>query len=514
MSITVHASGVDKPADLPPAPVTRALISVFDKTGVLEFARGLHALGVEILSTGGTARMLAEAGVPVIEVSDYTGFPEMLDGRVKTLHPKVHGGLLARRDLPAHMAALEQHGIGRIDLLAVNLYPFQQTVARPGVTLDEAIENIDIGGPAMLRAAAKNHAGVTVIVDPADYQPVLQQLQTQKAVSGPTRFNLAVKAYGHTAQYDGAVANHLSAIAEDGSKAPLPATLTLQFERVQPMRYGENPHQFAAFYREAQPAPGTLATYHQLQGKELSYNNIADADAAYSIQQQEQQKTINIKTVEAEIEKTKRQQILSQEQIVIRQNELSAEVEKRADAEKYQVQKNAEADLEQRKRIAEAQRYEAEQQAMAQNAASDATRYKLEQEAQGIKAKGEAEAYAILKKGEAEAQAMDKKAEAYKKYNNAAVAQMMIEVLPQIVENVAKPISAIKDVNIYSGDGNGISAMSGNVPVAIKQAFDVLKSATGVDMADIMKAGSIQAKTTRNINLNGEAQEVVDGLKD
>ena len=281
MSITVHASGVNKPADLPPAPVTRALISVFDKTGVLEFARGLHALGVEILSTGGTARMLAEAGVPVIEVSDYTGFPEMLDGRVKTLHPKVHGGLLARRDLPAHMAALEQHGIGRIDLLAVNLYPFQQTVARPGVTLDEAIENIDIGGPAMLRAAAKNHAGVTVIVDPADYQPVLQQLQTQKAVSGSTRFNLAVKAYGHTAQYDGAVANHLSAIAEDGSKAPLPATLTLQFERVQPMRYGENPHQFAAFYREAQPAPGTLATYQQLQGKELSYNNIADADAAW-----------------------------------------------------------------------------------------------------------------------------------------------------------------------------------------------------------------------------------------
>ena len=239
----------------------------------------------------------------------------------------------------------------------------------------------------------------------------------------------------------------------------------------------------------------------------------ADADAAYAIQQQEQQKTINIKTVEAEIEKTKREQILSQEQIVIRQNRLSAEVEKKADADKYQVQKNAEADLEQRKRVAEAQRYEAEQRAQAQNAASDATRYQLEQEAQGIKAKGEAEAYAILKKGEAEAQAMDKKAEAYKKYNNAAVAQMMIEVLPQIVENVAKPISAIKDVNIYSGDGNGISAMSGNVPIAIKQAFDVLKSATGVDMADIMKAGSIQAKTTRNINLNGEAQEVIDSIK-
>ena len=240
----------------------------------------------------------------------------------------------------------------------------------------------------------------------------------------------------------------------------------------------------------------------------------ADADAAYAIQQQEQQKTINIKTVEAEIEKTKRQQILSQEQIIIKQNELAAEVEKKADADKYQVQKNAEADLEQRKRIAEAQRYEAEQKAQAQNAASDATRYQLEQEAQGIKAKGEAEAYAILKRGEAEAQAMDKKAEAYKKYNNAAVAQMMIEVLPQIVENVAKPISAIKDVNIYSGDGQGISAMSGNVPVAIKQAFDVLKSATGVDMADIMKAGSIQAKTTRNINLNPEAQEIADGLKD
>lgn len=184
MSITVHASGVDKPADLPPAPVQRALISVFDKTGVLEFARGLHAQGVEILSTGGTARLLADAGLPVIEVSDHTGFPEMLDGRVKTLHPKVHGGLLARRDLDTHMKALDEHGIGRIDLLAVNLYPFQQTVAKAGVTLDEAIENIDIGGPAMLRAAAKNHAGVTVIVDPADYEPVLAQLQADKAVAG------------------------------------------------------------------------------------------------------------------------------------------------------------------------------------------------------------------------------------------------------------------------------------------------------------------------------------------
>ena len=239
----------------------------------------------------------------------------------------------------------------------------------------------------------------------------------------------------------------------------------------------------------------------------------ADADAAYSIQQQEQQKTINVKTVEAEIEKTRRQQILSKEQIEIRINQLAAEVEKKADADKYQIQKQAEADLEQRKRVAEAQRYEAEQQALAQNAASDAARYKLEQEAQGIKAKGEAEAYAILKKGEAEAQAMDRKAEAYKKYNNAAVVQMIIEVLPQIVENVAKPISAIKDVNIYSSDGGGVAAMSGNVPVAIKQAFDVVQSATGVNMADILRAGTIEAQTTRNINLNDAAQDVVDGIK-
>ena len=238
----------------------------------------------------------------------------------------------------------------------------------------------------------------------------------------------------------------------------------------------------------------------------------ADADAAYAIQQQEQQKTINVKTVEAEIEKTKREQILSKERIEIKQNELSAEIEKKADADKYKVERDAAAELEQRKRVAEAQKYEAEQRALAQNAESDATRYRLEQEAAGIKAKGEAEAYAIQKKGEAEALAMDKKAEAYKKYNNAAVVQMMIEVLPQVVENVAKPISAIKDVNIYSGDGQGISAMSGNVPVAIKQAFDVLKSATGVDMADIMRAGTIEAKTTRNVNLNDQARDAVDNI--
>ena len=240
----------------------------------------------------------------------------------------------------------------------------------------------------------------------------------------------------------------------------------------------------------------------------------ADADAAYAIQQQEQQKTINIKTVEAEIEKTKREQILSKEQIEIKQNQLAAEVEKKADADKYKVEIDAQADLEQRKRVAEAQRYEAEQRALAQNAESDAARYRLEQEAAGIKAKGEAEAYAIQKKGEAEARAMDKKAEAYKKYNNAAVMQMMIEVLPQVVENVAKPISSIKDVSIYSGsgDGAGITAMSGGVPVAIKQAFDVLKSATGVDMADIMRAGTIEAKVNRNVNLNDQAREAADNI--
>ena len=259
--------------------VRRALLSVSDKSGLVELAQRLHALGIELLSTGGTAATLTAAGLPVIEVSAYTGFPEMMAGRLKTLHPKIHGGLLGRRG--EDDAAMAASDIGAIDLLVVNLYPFAETIAKPGVSLAEAIENIDIGGPAMLRAAAKNHAGVTVVVDPADYATVLAQLQTQKAVDGPTRFGLAVKAYGHTAQYDGAVANHLSAIATSGEKAPLPRTLTLQFEQVQPMRYGENPHQHAAFYREATPAAGSLATFHQLQGKALSYNNIADADAAW-----------------------------------------------------------------------------------------------------------------------------------------------------------------------------------------------------------------------------------------
>ena len=260
-------------------PVRRALLSVSDKTGIVEFGRALGALGVEILSTGGTARSLADAGVAVTEVSDYTGFPEMLDGRVKTLHPKVHGGLLARRDLPEHMAALQAQGIDTIDLLAVNLYPFQQTVARPDCSLEEAIENIDIGGPAMLRAAAKNHDGVTVVVDPADYGSVLAQISGHGGVDRTSRFALATKVYAHTAGYDSAIAGYLSSFAADGSRAPYPEVLGLQLRKVQSLRYGENPHQTAAFYRDVEPPAGALANYRQLQGKELSYNNIADADA-------------------------------------------------------------------------------------------------------------------------------------------------------------------------------------------------------------------------------------------
>ena len=261
--------------------VERALISVSNKEGVVELAAQLAGLGIKLLSTGGTARLLQQAGIEVTEVSDYTGFPEMLDGRVKTLHPKVHGGLLARRDSPEHMAALEAHGIGRIDLLVVNLYPFQQTVARLDCTLETAIEQIDIGGPAMLRAAAKNHDGVAVVVDPHDYRRVLGEIREQGVVSHATRFELARKVFAHTAQYDGAIANWLGGVRPEGGREPFPQTLTLQFERLQAMRYGENPHQGAAFYRDASPAIGTLAHYRQLQGKALSYNNIADADAAW-----------------------------------------------------------------------------------------------------------------------------------------------------------------------------------------------------------------------------------------
>jgi len=268
-----------------------ALISVSDKTGVLELARALDALDIRLLSTGGTARLLADAGLPVTEVAEITGFPEMLDGRVKTLHPRIHGGLLARRDLPEHMAALAAQGIGTIDLLVVNLYPFAQATARPECTLEDAIENIDIGGPAMLRAAAKNWPDVSVLIDPADYPRVLAELQASPAreVSRRTRFALARKVFAHTAAYDGMIANHLFALAEGAEDAPArvperteyPEVFSLQLHRVQDMRYGENPHQSAAFYRDAQPAPGSLAHWRQVQGKALSYNNIADADAAW-----------------------------------------------------------------------------------------------------------------------------------------------------------------------------------------------------------------------------------------
>ena len=263
--------------------IKQALISVSDKTGVLEFARELAALGVNLLSTGGTAKLLADNGLKVTEVADYTGFPEMLDGRVKTLHPKVHGGILARRDFPAHMDALGSHGIPTIDMVVVNLYPFQQTVAKEHCTLEDAIENIDIGGPAMLRSSAKNHKDVVVICDPADYAPVLEQIKAGD-VSYETRFTLAKKVFAHTAQYDGAITNYFTSLGEDkqhATRSNFPETLNLHFKKVQDMRYGENPHQSAAFYRDTVPAVGSLAGYKQLQGKELSYNNIADADAAW-----------------------------------------------------------------------------------------------------------------------------------------------------------------------------------------------------------------------------------------
>ncbi len=265
-----------------------ALLSVSDKTGAVDFARQLAALGVRLLSTGGTARLLAEAGLAVTEVAEITGLPEMLDGRVKTLHPRIHAGLLARRDSAAHMAALREHGIDTIDLLVVNLYPFAMATARPDCTLEEAIENIDIGGPAMLRAAAKNWADVAVLIDPADYAQVLAELQ-DGAIRRDTRFRLAKKVYAHTAASDGTISHYLGAL-QPGAEAqpaavpprePFPAVYTLQLAKTQDMRYGENPHQAAAFYREGRPGAGLLARWTQAQGKELSYNNIADADAAW-----------------------------------------------------------------------------------------------------------------------------------------------------------------------------------------------------------------------------------------
>ena len=260
-------------------PIRRALISVSDKTGIVDFARALIERGVEILSTGGTAKLLAGNGISVIEVADYTGFPEMMDGRLKTLHPKIHGGLLGRRG--EDEGAMVEHGIPPIDLLVVNLYPFEATVAKPDCALAEAIENIDIGGPAMLRAAAKNHAAVTVVVDAGDYQRVLAEMRDHAgAVSAATRFDLAVKVFEHTGRYDGAIANYLGSIQAEGGRDPFPRTYSVQFHKAQDMRYGENPHQGAAFYVEPKPAEACIATARQLQGKELSYNNVADTDAA------------------------------------------------------------------------------------------------------------------------------------------------------------------------------------------------------------------------------------------
>jgi phosphoribosylaminoimidazolecarboxamide formyltransferase/IMP cyclohydrolase len=262
-----------------------ALISVSDKTGVVDLARELAALGATILSTGGTARLLAGAGLAVTEVAEHTGFPEMLDGRVKTLHPAIHGGLLARRDLPEHVAALERHAIAPIDLLVVNLYPFEATVAAPDCTLADAIENIDIGGPAMVRSAAKNWRDVAVLTDASQYAGVLAELKAGGAVSLETKFALAVAAFNRIANYDAAISDYLSSLAGPGEgrpeRAEFPAQVNSHFVKLQDLRYGENPHQRAAFYRDLAPLPGSLVSARQLQGKELSYNNIADADAAW-----------------------------------------------------------------------------------------------------------------------------------------------------------------------------------------------------------------------------------------
>ncbi|MFC7440750.1 bifunctional phosphoribosylaminoimidazolecarboxamide formyltransferase/IMP cyclohydrolase [Laceyella putida] len=259
--------------------IRRALISVSDKTGIVEFAKELAELGVEIISTGGTHRTLAAAGVPVTGISEVTHFPEIMDGRVKTLHPKIHGGLLAIRDLASHVKAMEENGIEAIDLVVVNLYPFQQTIQKPGVTVEEAIENIDIGGPSMVRSAAKNHQYVTIVVDPSDYGQVISQLRSTGNTTLETRRLLAAKAFGHTAAYDALIAGYFNQLLD----IPFPDQLTVTYNKQQDLRYGENPHQQAAFYREPLAAAGTIASAKQLHGKELSYNNINDANAALEL---------------------------------------------------------------------------------------------------------------------------------------------------------------------------------------------------------------------------------------
>ena len=261
------------------ATIKRALLSVSDKTGIVEFAQSLTEMRIEILSTGGTAKLLADNNIKVKEVSDYTGFPEMMDGRVKTLHPKVHGGILGRRGVDDDV--MIQHKILPIDLIVVNLYPFEQTVAKPDCTLANAIDNIDVGGPTMIRAAAKNHEAVGVIVDAKDYGLVLNELSQNKCkLSLKTRFNLAAKAFEHTAKYDGAISNYLGRLNEKGQKQEFPNTFNIQVKKIQDMRYGENPHQKAAFYAEENPKEASVSTSKQIQGKELSFNNIADTDAA------------------------------------------------------------------------------------------------------------------------------------------------------------------------------------------------------------------------------------------
>ena len=263
------------------ANIKRALISVSDKQGIVDFARILRKLKVEILSTGGTAKLLVDSGIPVIEVGDYTGFPEMLDGRLKTLHPKIHGGILGRRDLEAHVKAMQEADIPPIDMVVVNLYPFAATIAKPNCTLNDAIENIDIGGPTMLRAAAKNYHHVAVVTDPGDYKRVISELEmTGGILAADTRFELARKAFSHTAEYDGTISNYLTSIDSRGRREGFPQRLNLHFTVAQELRYGENPHQSAAFYTVPGEREASVATARQLQGKELSYNNIADADAA------------------------------------------------------------------------------------------------------------------------------------------------------------------------------------------------------------------------------------------
>jgi phosphoribosylaminoimidazolecarboxamide formyltransferase/IMP cyclohydrolase len=260
--------------------IKTALISVSDKSGLVDFASALNKMSVRILSTGGTAKLLADNNIPVTEVSDYTGFPEMMAGRVKTLHPKVHGGILGRRGIDE--AIMQEHGIDEIDMVVVNLYPFEETIAKPDCDLDLAIENIDIGGPAMVRSAAKNHKSVSIVVNPSDYSDIISTMQTHDcALDLNQRYALAVKAFEHTSAYDGAIANYLGTISPDSDeKALFPNTVNLQFMKVQTMRYGENPHQNAAFYVEENAKEKSVATAKQIQGKELSYNNIGDTDAA------------------------------------------------------------------------------------------------------------------------------------------------------------------------------------------------------------------------------------------